>query len=66
MDGNVIINLINAIIRDGQDAALCDSDIIEELIECGLTENDFVRYGFWDFVADYFKDPCSDIDNSVL
>jgi hypothetical protein len=57
MDRQVIINLINTIIRDGQDATWCDSDIIEQLICCGLTEQDFIEYGFGDFVADYFKEP---------
>lgn len=57
MDRNVIANLINAVIRDGQEATLCDSDIIETLIDCGLTEKDFIDYEFGDFVADYFREP---------
>lgn len=63
MDNNVIINLINTVIRHGQDATWCDSDIIEQLIECGLTEKDFSEYGFGDFVEDYFKDPEEDFDD---
>lgn len=63
MDEQVIINLINTIIRHGQDATWCDSDIIEQLIECGLTEQDFIKYGFGDFVADYFKDPEEDFED---
>ena len=57
MDKQVIINLIDAAIREGQEATLCDSEIIERLIDCGLTEENFIEYGFGDFVADYFKDP---------
>ena len=57
MDKNAITNLINAAIEAGHDATLCDSDIIEHLIDCGLTEKDFIEYGFGDFVEDYFKEP---------
>ena len=55
MDENVIYNLINTIISDNEAAYWSDSEIIEKLIKCGLTEQDFVKYGFGDFVEDYFK-----------
>ena len=56
MDKQVIINLINTIIRDNEEAYWSDSEIIDKLIKCGLTEQDFIEYGFGDFVEDYFKD----------
>ena len=61
MDEVVIINLINTVIRHGQASTWCNSEIIEQLIDCGLTEKDFIKYGFGDFVADYFKNPDEDL-----
>jgi hypothetical protein len=55
MDKQVVINLINTIIRDGRDATWCESDIIEKLMKCGLTEWDLIEYGFGDLVSDYCK-----------
>lgn len=66
MNEQVIINLINTVIRHGQDSTWCDSDIIEQLIECGLTEQDFIKYGFGDFVADYFKEPDEEDDDEYI
>lgn len=56
MDSNVIYNLIKTIIRDNKDAYWSDSEIIEKLLGCGLTKQDFIQYGFEDFVADYFNE----------
>lgn len=63
MDSNVITNLINTIINDNRAATWNDSEIIEKLIDCGLEKQDFIQYGFEDFVEDYFND---DDDNDFL
>ena len=63
MNSNVITNLINTIINDNRAATWNDSEIIEKLIDCGLEKQDFIQYGFEDFVEDYFND---DDDNDFL
>ena len=55
-DVNYTENLINAMIDYGLDDQWNDSDIIDMLIECGITEEDFKNYGFGDFVKAYFSD----------
>lgn len=60
MDVNVIYNLIDTIIRDNKEACWSDSEIIEKLLDCGLEEQDFIQYGFEDFVEDYFNDDDDD------
>lgn len=66
MDSNVITNLIDTIIEDNRAATWSDSEIIEKLIKCGLEEKDFIRYGFGDFVEDYFNNDDEDDDNDFL
>jgi hypothetical protein len=66
MDSNVITNLIDAIIKDNRAATWSDNEIIEKLIKCGLEEKDFIRYGFGDFVEDYFNNDDEDDDNDFL
>ena len=66
MDSNVITNLIDTVIEDNRAATWSDSEIIEKLIKCGLEEKDFIRYGFGDFVEDYFNNDDEDDDNDFL
>ena len=56
IDDIVIHKLLDIIIDDKRDADWSDNAIIEELINCGLTKEDFVKYGFERFVEDYFED----------
>lgn len=49
-------NLVDAMVSYGLEACWCDSEIIDALIECGITEEDFVRCGYGDFVKNYFAE----------
>lgn len=53
---DVIANLIDAVAKFGMESNWCDSDIIETLMDCGVTKEDFKRYGFWEFAQPYFED----------
>jgi len=49
--------LIEVMINYGQEEACWDdSEIIDRLIECGITEEDFKNCGYGDFVKAYFSD----------
>ena len=48
-------NLIEAMINYGEDNFWTDNDIIESLIDCGITEEDFKDCGYGDFVKEYFE-----------
>ena len=54
---DVVTNLINAMAAYGEENNWCDSDIIDALIEVGVTEADFKRTEHWDFVKSYFEEP---------
>lgn len=47
--------LIVAMANYGQDNFWTDNDIIEALIDCGITEEDFKDCGYGDFVKEYFE-----------
>ena len=49
-------NLIEAMIKYGMDANWNDNDIIESLIDCGITEQDFRDCGYWSYVRAYFEE----------
>ena len=66
MDSNVIANLIDTIIKDNRAATWNDSEIIEKLLNCGLKEQDFIQYGFEDFVANYFNDDDNDFLQDLM
>lgn len=55
MNKDVIKNLIDAMVIYGLDACWCDSEIIDELVGCGITEQDFKDCGYGDFVKEYFE-----------
>lgn len=48
--------LMDAMVEYAQEGAWNDSDCIEALLECGITEEDFKKYGKWDSVKEYFED----------
>jgi hypothetical protein len=48
--------LIEAMVNYGQDSFWSDSEIIDMLIECGITEEDFKDCGYGDFTKAYFND----------
>lgn len=58
MDDNLTIikNLISAMSDYGLEYSWTDSDIIDTLISCGITEKDFIDCGYGDFIKDYFKE----------
>ena len=48
--------LIEAMMNYGQDNVWDDNAIIETLIDCGITEEDFKDCGYGEFVKAYFDD----------
>ena len=54
---DMVANLIDAMAAYGEENNWCDSDIIDALIEVGVTEEDFKRTEHWDFVKSYFEEP---------
>ena len=53
---DVIKNLMDAVAEYGQEAAWSDNDIIDTLVSCGITQEDFRKYGKEDFVKEYFEE----------
>ena len=51
----VVENLIKAMIEYALENSWSDSDVIDTLVGCGITEQDFIRCGYGDFVKEYFK-----------
>ena len=51
----LIAQLIRTIIDDKRDADWSDEEIINELIDCGLTREDFIECDLEWFVEDYFE-----------
>ena len=49
-------NLIAAMAEYGMNHCWNDNDIIETLIDCGVTEDDFKACGYGEFVSEYFRD----------
>ena len=49
-------NLIEAMIEYGLEGNWCDSEIIDELVKIGITQDDFNKCGYENFVKDYFED----------
>lgn len=47
--------LIEAMVNYGQDNFWNDSTIIDTLVDCGITEEDFKDCGYGDFVKEYFE-----------
>ena len=56
MQNEVIRNLIKAMSDYGLENSWSDSDIIETLVNCGITEKDFISCGYGEFecVRGYF------------
>lgn len=54
--GDVVVNLINAMAAYGMDNNWSDSEIIDALIDCGVTKEDFKRTEHWDFVKSFFEE----------
>lgn len=54
MKKNVIKNLIDAVVEYGQSANWDDSEIIDTLVDCGITEENFNDCGYGEFVREYF------------
>ena len=54
---DAVANLIDAMAAYGEEGNWCDSDIIDALIDCGVTKEDFKRTEYWDFVKSYFEEP---------
>lgn len=53
---DVVKNLMDAMAAYGLEAGWTDADMIDALVECGITKNDFEKYGKGDFVKDYFEE----------
>lgn len=53
---NVVKNLIKAMSEYALENQWCDSEAIDALVECGITEQEFIACGYGDFVKDYFKE----------
>lgn len=53
---NVVKNLITAVFEYALEYQWCDSETIDTLVRCGITEQDFIACGYGDFVKDYFKE----------
>ena len=49
-------NLIAVMAEYGMNHCWNDNDIIETLVDCGITEDDFKACGYGDFVSKYFCD----------
>lgn len=47
--------LMDAVAEYGMENNWCDHDIIEVLVDMGITKEDFVKYGKYDFVKEYFE-----------
>ena len=54
--GDVVKNLMNAMAAYGLEAGWTDADMIDALVECGITKSDFEKYGKGDFVKEYFEE----------
>lgn len=54
-DLSIVKNLIKAMSDYGMEYSWTDSDIIDTLIDCGITKQDFIDCGYGDFVKNYFK-----------
>lgn len=54
MKKDIIENLINAVVDYGQNANWNDSEIIDTLIDCGITEEDFKNCGYGEYAKEYF------------
>lgn len=52
----VTSNLIKAMVAYGLENSWCDSEIIDALVELGITHEDFLKAGAGDFVKSYFED----------
>jgi hypothetical protein len=53
---NCTKNLIEAMINYGLHYLWCDTEIIDMLVVCGVTEEDFKEYGYWEYVKEYFEE----------
>lgn len=47
--------LMDAVAEYGLESGWCDNEIIDTLVECGVTQEDFQKYGKADFVKEYFE-----------
>lgn len=52
----VTSELIKAMVAYGLENSWCDSEIIDALVELGITHEDFLKAGAGDFVKNYFED----------
>ena len=55
MNKDVIKNLIEVVVYYGHNAYCSDSEIIDTLVDCGITEQDFKDLGYWSVVKEYFE-----------
>ena len=55
-DKDIVKNLIDAMAEYALEAAWNDSDIIDALVGCGITQADFERSGYGEFVRSYFEE----------
>lgn len=53
---NVVNNLITAMFNFAFENQWCDSEAIDALVGCGITEQEFIACGYGHFVKDYFKE----------
>lgn len=53
---NVVKNLIFAMFEYALENQWSDSEAIDTLVDCGITEQEFIACGYGDFVKDYFKE----------
>ena len=53
---NVVNNLITAMFDFALENQWCDSEAIDVLVQCGITEQEFIACGYGEFVKDYFEE----------
>lgn len=53
---NVIKHLITSMFKYAMENQWCDGEAIDVLVQCGITERDFIACGYGEFVKDYFKE----------
>ena len=53
---DTVKNLIDAVAEYGLAHNWTDNDIIEALVAMGITKEDFIKYGKYDFAKGYFEE----------
>ena len=60
---DVVENLINVMVAYAMESGWSDTDIIEQLVTCGITEADFEAFGYEEYAKEYFDKTQNNIKN---